>query len=483
MSRTLLARLGDPVERSSGVLRTSGPRPGRLNWLRHPLRSLKIGARIGVGFMALVVATMVVGGLSLVQLREVAGTTEVIAEAKLPGVQLSSEIIGSLNDIRRAEARHLLSATRKEMKALEARIAERRAKLEALDAQADRMYTHSDEQTILKAYRAQRARWYEANSQMAPASRSGKQDEATQIFNEASNTAFEAALAEVMKLADISAQGAAKSWDDSKGVYEHAKVMMMAVLGGSLLMAAGMAWMISRSIARPIGRAAQISQRIASGDMSESVTAEGDDETAHLLRSLEVMRANLMQQRHADEERMAATEAAGRASAQVAEEIGAAVDGAARGDFTARISLEGKEQFHADLCDKFNQLFETMSKSILDVRAAASALSSASAQVRHTAQSLSQSASEQATSVSQTSASRPIWWEAWPVIIGPPRGWAMSPTRKPGQISAARSSLAVFLRKPVSAGWPQLRLRDRRITCQASPSVGSISPPARHPLA
>lgn len=373
--------------------------------LRNPVHRLKIGPRIGLGFLALVAATVVVGGLSLVQLRNVASTTEVIAEAKLPGVQLSSEIIGGLNDIRRAEARHLLSATRKEMKALEARIAERRTRLESLDAEADRMYTHGDEPAILKAYRTHRASWYAANAQMAPASRSGKQDEATQIFNESSNNAFEATLAEVMKLAELSAQGAARSWDDSKGVYERAKIMMVLALGASLLMAAGMAFTISRSIARPIARAADISRRIASGDMSEAVNAEGDDETAHLLRSLEVMRANLMQQRRADEERLAATQAAGHASARVAEEIGAAVDGAARGDFTARISLAGKEQFHADLCDKFNQLFETMSKSILDVRAAASALSAASSQVRQTAQGLSHSASQQALSVSETSAS------------------------------------------------------------------------------
>ena len=39
--------------------------------------------------------------------------------------------------------------------------------------------------------------------------------------------------------------------------------------------------------------------------------------------------------------------------------------------------------------------------------------------------------------VSQTSASRPTWCEAWPVSIGPPRGWEMSPTRMPFQTPSA----------------------------------------------
>ena len=33
------------------------------------------------------------------------------------------------------------------------------------------------------------------------------------------------------------------------------------------------------------------------------------------------------------------------------------------------------------------------------------------------------------------------------------------------------------------SGWPQLRLRDRRMTCQAGPSTASALPPARQPLA
>ena len=47
--------------------------------------------------------------------------------------------------------------------------------------------------------------------------------------------------------------------------------------------------------------------------------------------------------------------------------------------------------------------------------------------------------------VSQMSASSPTWWLAWPVSIGPPRGWEMSPTRRPGQPSCWRASIAELL--------------------------------------
>src|SRR6185437_6413422 len=70
-----------------------------------------------------------------------------------------------------------------------------------------------------------------------------------------------------------------------------------------------------------------------------------------------------------------------------------------------------------------------------------------------------------------------------PVIIGPPRGCVISPTRSPGQPSRLRASAAKRSRKSSSLGWPQLRLRDSRITCQSGPLIGRATAPARQPLA
>ncbi len=131
----------------------------------------------------------------------------------------------------------------------------------------------------------------------------------------------------------------------------------------------------------------------------------GGNEESRLLDSLRSMQHSLRQRQHEDEARLAATDAAGRAATQVALEIGTAVDAATQGDFTHRIDMHGKEAFHADLCGKFNELIDTVSGTIAEVRAAASQLSAASDQVSQTSQSLAQSASEQAAGVEKTSAS------------------------------------------------------------------------------
>ena len=83
--------------------------------------------------------------------------------------------------------------------------------------------------------------------------------------------------------------------------------------------------------------------------------------------------------------------------------------------------------------------------------------------------------------VNQMSASRPIWCEAWPVSIGPPRGCEMSPSSRPGQPSATASRDS-FSISAIIVGWPQRRLRDSRIACQVGPSVAMATPPEKQPL-
>ncbi|MBK7614967.1 MAG: methyl-accepting chemotaxis protein [Burkholderiales bacterium] len=86
-------------------------------------------------------------------------------------------------------------------------------------------------------------------------------------------------------------------------------------------------------------------------------------------------------------------------------EIAQVVQGATEGNFATRLETAGKEPFFAALGGMFNGLLDTMSKTIVEVRAAADHLTSASSQVSSTSQSLSQAASEQAASLEETTAS------------------------------------------------------------------------------
>ncbi len=176
-------------------------------------------------------------------------------------------------------------------------------------------------------------------------------------------------------------------------------------LAGLTLLAVVLCVLIIRSVTRPLDHAVQAAQAVAEGNLAYNIDDKGGDEAAQLLKRFVQMQANLRQRQIEDQQRMASTEAQRVAAARVTEEIGAAVDGATQGDFTRRIPIDGKEAFHAELCSKFNELIETVSGTIREVRASAAQLSAASMQVSQTSQSLSHGASQQAASVEETTAS------------------------------------------------------------------------------
>jgi len=67
---------------------------------------------------------------------------------------------------------------------------------------------------------------------------------------------------------------------------EHVRAVALTLLAAAVLAATGFAWVITRSITGPLSRAQAVTDRIALGDLSETVVAEGRDELADMQRSL-----------------------------------------------------------------------------------------------------------------------------------------------------------------------------------------------------
>ena len=257
------------------------------------LANLKIATKIGGGFIVVVALTLVLGVLSFVQLSNVAGTTEEIATNNLPSVQLTGELRDLLSEIRRSEARHLLSSSRKEMKELEKQIEEARKKIAELDAAADKAFKSGAEVQALVNYRSNRQAWYEVNARIVPASRAGKQDEATELYNGESNAAFTATMAEVVNLSTLNSRVASDAWESAKAVYSNARVVLAICMAITLSLAAALAFVISRSIVAPIQMAVQAANEFANGDLTVELHPVGSDETGQLIASLSHMQGVL----------------------------------------------------------------------------------------------------------------------------------------------------------------------------------------------
>ncbi|MRV76846.1 HAMP domain-containing protein [Duganella sp. FT92W] len=212
-------------------------------------------------------------------------------------------------------------------------------------------------------------------------------------------------------------------------VTTRATQLIIGALVALVILSIVAAWLITRSITRPLDDAVNAANRLADGDLSVSLESAAKDETGQLLRAMGNMVAKLQ---------------------QVIEGQRRAIAAANKGNFGTRIELHGLHGFQQEMAEGLNQLVATtqagiddmvvmmeaiasgdltrtidkkyegafgdmmgfanaavtkLSQVVAEVNDSAAALAAASEQVSATAQSLSQAASEQAASVEESSAS------------------------------------------------------------------------------
>jgi methyl-accepting chemotaxis protein len=101
------------------------------------------------------------------------------------------------------------------------------------------------------------------------------------------------ATAELARFIALEKQGAAAVADAAERSAGRAQALTLAVAGGVLLVSAGLAWRLTLSITQPLREAAQVSARVAAGDLDFEIAVHGRDEASRLLAALRDMRASL----------------------------------------------------------------------------------------------------------------------------------------------------------------------------------------------
>nr|WP_305800556.1 methyl-accepting chemotaxis protein [Shinella sp. XGS7] len=98
------------------------------------------------------------------------------------------------------------------------------------------------------------------------------------------------AMQELSKLKEEDARAVS---DANTALYQQSRNITTVLVLLGVAAGVGLGLGISRHVTRPLGHAVQAAQRMSEGDMSQSLEAQGRDETAQLLQALERMRAQL----------------------------------------------------------------------------------------------------------------------------------------------------------------------------------------------
>ncbi|BFL82473.1 methyl-accepting chemotaxis protein [Shewanella baltica] len=117
--------------------------------------------------------------------------------------------------------------------------------------------------------------------------------EAKRIMDEVMTLQADKITKTLISIGDLNTEYASKQGELTAQAYEESKLLNSVVIIASLIAAFVVATLLTRSIVQPMKEAVDISVTVASGDLTQKISADGEDETSQLMQALAKMQQNL----------------------------------------------------------------------------------------------------------------------------------------------------------------------------------------------
>ena len=262
------------------------------------LSKLSVGARLGLGFLLLIVAGLGVAVFGRYELTSVNGQVTTLVEHHMARVEELYEVKENLNLVARAVRNIALMEDVAAMQAELERIQKARARNGQLLKTLDGALKGQEERTLLAKVQGIRGPYNETIDRSIQLGMSGRSAEAREVLikeNRPAQTRYFEVLGALIDLQKKAMNDTAQGVRDSSA---SASVLMLAIAGVAAVMGGLMAWSLTHSITHQLGGepdyASNVAREIAAGNLAVEVkVAPGDKDS--LLAAMSVMRDSLAQ--------------------------------------------------------------------------------------------------------------------------------------------------------------------------------------------
>jgi methyl-accepting chemotaxis protein len=263
------------------------------------LARIKIGARLALGFGLVLLFASGLLAMGLWRMAQLHGATDYMVNDKVSSLNAVTEMReqgrAMVTVLARLAAPTELAAVPRDQAALQAIL----ASYERAEALAQRQIAGGDGRVLLRRAMAEQQAVMRVAELVRKLALAGDGYEAGNILRAELTAPHEQWLATLTELARRQSAEMNQGYEELNAHYRDAMGGMVAIGLLTLGMGAYAAWLIARTIAAPVRRAALAADRIAAGDLSHAIVASavaGDqagDEVGAMLGSLQAMQANL----------------------------------------------------------------------------------------------------------------------------------------------------------------------------------------------
>ena len=257
------------------------------------LRKLRIGMRAAASFAILAVLVLLLGGITLTQMKRMDDASDSIDTKWFPSVLALEEMGMSMSRVRALTLRTQIIRDAEQRTADLATMEQYKHFLEQAEQTYVALIDSDEEQQAYARFRAERERYMNTQERVIKAVIAGDDAQVQQLVAGDLSAHADALGAALQALVRHNEKGAELAASESETAYSGAIEVVLIALIAAIVCTIGLAVLLTRSITQPLAQAVGIAQDIAAGDLNHDCSAPGADEPAQLLQALDTMRHNL----------------------------------------------------------------------------------------------------------------------------------------------------------------------------------------------
>ncbi|MGF6181291.1 methyl-accepting chemotaxis protein [Massilia sp. UYP32] len=254
---------------------------------------LNIGTRLAAGFALTLLMTVIIATVGVWRLNQVAHETEAILAEPLAKERMIAEWYTQIF----AAVRRTAAIVKSSDPSLTEFFKEDSASTGKLSAdlvkKIEPLISGDDETALFKSVMEHRAAYSKARDGAVKAKADGNVELAEQILTQQFNPTAKAYQERVKELVDLQHKRIAASAGLIASTAARGNVVIGSLAAGALLLGGVFAWLLTRSITRPLRQAVHAAEQVAAGDLTVEIDTRATDETGALLRALGHMNTSL----------------------------------------------------------------------------------------------------------------------------------------------------------------------------------------------
>ncbi|ATA25261.1 chemotaxis protein [Brenneria goodwinii] len=259
------------------------------------LADWRIGYRLGLGFSFLIFMVLAIGAIAVINLSDFNKKIDSIVSDTYPVTVEGNTLISTINDALLIYEQLFIFNTPEELDAGFTAIQGYISKIGPLLKGLQEVANDSESQRIIEDITKVRGEFLTTSQKFIKMIKANDRDGAINEYLTVTRYVQARYKSKVAEFVDYQNSKMIKARDSVTQSYNNVLIFLASSILLSIILGAAIAWLITRSVTRPLKEALDVAENVAQGDLTTQVRTFHRDETGQLLASLHKMNTNLKQ--------------------------------------------------------------------------------------------------------------------------------------------------------------------------------------------